>query len=141
MWHDLPGYKAFPLVVHDYTGCITIAASPNIWSEAAVDPLSLKLPCISQVHALEVTSMVGKLICQHVLLSVIELKCRQHEAELRQSREECWAREQELAASREKLAHLKTTLEDRRKDMVGYKVTAHAVSSICGHVTSASNPQ
>ena len=80
--------------------------------------------------------MVGKLICQHVLLSVIELKCRQHEAELRQSREECWAREQELAASREKLAHLKTTLEDRRKDMVGYKVTAHAVSSICGHVTS-----
>ena len=47
---------------------------------------------------------------------------RQHEAELRQSREECWAREQELAALREKLTSLKTTLDDRRKDVVSYKV-------------------
>ncbi|KAL3130258.1 Coiled-coil domain-containing protein 57 [Trebouxia sp. C0009 RCD-2024] len=46
---------------------------------------------------------------------------RQHEAELRQSREECWAREQELATGREKLALLKATLEDRRKDVVSYK--------------------
>ena len=52
-----------------------------------------------------------------------ELKCRHHEAELRQSREECWACEQEVAAAREKLAHLKTTLDDRRKDVVSYKVT------------------
>lgn len=55
--------------------------------------------------------------------SVVELKCRQHEAELRQSREECWAQGQELAAAKEKLSHLKTTLEDRRKDVVSYKVT------------------
>lgn len=53
----------------------------------------------------------------------VELSCRQHEAELRQSREECWAREQELATGREKLALLKATLEDRRKDVVSYKVT------------------
>lgn len=52
----------------------------------------------------------------------IEVKCRQHEAELRQSREECWAREQELATGREKFALLKATLEDRRKDIVSYKV-------------------
>ena len=44
---------------------------------------------------------------------------RHHEAELRQSREECWGRQQELAAVKEKL---KTTLEDRRKDTVSYKV-------------------
>lgn len=55
--------------------------------------------------------------------SVVELKCRQHGAELRQSREECWAQGQELAAAREKLSHLKTTLEDRRRDVVSYKVT------------------
>ena len=48
---------------------------------------------------------------------------RHHEAELRQSREECWGRQQELAAVREKLSNLKTTLEDRRKDIVSYKVT------------------
>ena len=48
--------------------------------------------------------------------------CRHHEAELRQSREECWGRQQELAAVREKLTNLKTTLEDRRKDIVSYKV-------------------
>ncbi|DBA83216.1 TPA: hypothetical protein ACH3X2_006730 [Trebouxia sp. C0005] len=46
---------------------------------------------------------------------------RRHEAELRQSREECWGRQQELAAVREKLSNLKTTLEDRRKDIVSYK--------------------
>ena len=57
------------------------------------------------------------------LVDVFDLKCRQHEAELRQSREECWARQQEVAAAREKLAHLKTTLEGRRKDVVSYKVT------------------
>lgn len=50
------------------------------------------------------------------------LCCRRHEAELRQSREECWGRQQELAAVREKLSNLKTTLEDRRKDIVSYKV-------------------
>lgn len=54
---------------------------------------------------------------------LVELGCRQHDAELRHSREECWARQQEVAAAREKLAHLKTTLEDRRKDVVSYKVT------------------
>lgn len=42
---------------------------------------------------------------------------------MRQSREECWGRQQELAAVREKLSNLKTTLEDRRKDIVSYKVT------------------
>ncbi|DBA74087.1 TPA: Coiled-coil domain-containing protein 57, variant 2 [Trebouxia sp. C0004] len=46
---------------------------------------------------------------------------RHHEAELRQSREECWGRQQEVAAVREKLSNLKTTLEDRRKDIVSYK--------------------
>ncbi|KAL0055812.1 hypothetical protein WJX82_004604 [Trebouxia sp. C0006] len=46
---------------------------------------------------------------------------RHHEAELRQSREECWGRQQELAAVKEKLSNLKTTLEDRRKDTVSYK--------------------
>ena len=55
-------------------------------------------------------------------LTTLMLHCRQHEAELRHSREECWAQEQELAAVREKLAHLKATLDDRRKDLVGYKV-------------------
>ncbi len=54
---------------------------------------------------------------------------RHHEAELRQSREECWGRQQELAAVREKLSNLKTTLEDRRKDIVSYKVTP--CGSIC----------
>ena len=48
--------------------------------------------------------------------------CRLHEAAVRQSREECWAREQELSALRDKLAALKTTLDDRRKDIVSYKV-------------------
>lgn len=62
-------------------------------------------------------------IHKHDCLRAVELNCRHHEAELRQSREECWARDQELAAAREKLAHLKTTLEDRRKDVVSYKVT------------------
>ena len=57
------------------------------------------------------------------------MKHRQHEAELRQSREECWAREQELASGREKLALLKATLEDRRKDIVSYKVTPVVGSS------------
>ena len=42
---------------------------------------------------------------------------------MRQSREECWGRQQELAAVREKLSNLKTTLEDRRKDIVSYTVT------------------
>lgn len=60
-------------------------------------------------------------------LSTLMLLCRQHEAELRQSREECWAQEQELAAVREKLAHLKATLDDRRKDLVSYKVRTFAV--------------
>lgn len=60
---------------------------------------------------------------QYMHASVVEVMCRQHEAELRQSREECWAQEQDLAAAREKLSHLKTTLEDRRKDVVSYKVT------------------
>ena len=62
-------------------------------------------------------------IHKHDRLSAIDLNCRHHEAELRHSREECWAREQELANAREKLAHLKATLEDRRKDVVSYKVT------------------
>lgn len=48
--------------------------------------------------------------------------CRHHEAELRQSREECWVHEQELASLRDKLAKLKTTMEDRRRDVVSYKV-------------------
>ena len=62
-------------------------------------------------------------ICSpYLTLTVLVLHCRQHEAELRQSREECWAHEQELAAAREKLAHLKATLDDRRKDLVSYKV-------------------
>ena len=47
---------------------------------------------------------------------------RHHEAELRHSREECWGRQQELAAVKEKLSNSKTTLEDRRKDTVSYKV-------------------
>lgn len=64
--------------------------------------------------------------------SMVELKCRQHEAELRQSREECWAQGQELAAAQEKLAHLKTTLEDRRKDVVSYKVTKPTCTIIYG---------
>lgn len=60
---------------------------------------------------------------ENALQHRVELNCRQHEAELRQSREECWAREQELATGREKLVLLKATLEDRRKDIVSYKVT------------------
>lgn len=56
--------------------------------------------------------------------------CRQHEAELRQSREECWAYQQELTALREKLATLKTTLEDRRRDVVSYKVNQAGTAAI-----------
>ena len=48
--------------------------------------------------------------------------CRQHEEELRQSRQECWTLQQDLAALREKQAGLKTAMEDRRKDVVSYKV-------------------
>lgn len=48
--------------------------------------------------------------------------CRQREEELRQSRQECWALQQDLTAVRGKLAGLKTTMEDRRKDLVSYKV-------------------
>ena len=48
--------------------------------------------------------------------------CRQHEEELRQSRQDCWTLQQDLAALREKQAGLKTAMEDRRKDVVSYKV-------------------
>ena len=73
--------------------------------------------------ALVVTSSILQSIHKKIRSRAVELKCRHHEAELRQSREEWWAYEQEVAAAREKLAHLKTTLEDRRKDIVSYKVT------------------
>ena len=41
---------------------------------------------------------------------------------MRQSRQECWGLQQDLAAVREKLAGLRTTMEDRRKDVTSYKV-------------------
>lgn len=75
-------------------------------------------------------------------LRAVELKCRHHEAELRQSREECWACEQEVAAAREKLAHLKTTLDDRRKDVISYKVTKLIMVQkvgFCGYLAMGHN--
>ena len=78
------------------------------------EPLVLGLFCFTELSTVCYTEL--SIVC-------CTRCCRHHEAELRQSREECWGRQQELAAVREKLTNLKTTLEDRRKDIVSYKVT------------------
>lgn len=64
------------------------------------------------------------LLTQDFTLNYIHMPsaCRMHEAELRASREECWTRDQELSAIRDKLTLLKISLEERRKDISAYKV-------------------
>ena len=47
---------------------------------------------------------------------------RRHSSELRAAREDAWAREADLAAARDKLAALKATVDERRRDIVSYKV-------------------